>query len=135
MSRVVDIAQAVVDLLNAASLGVIAVRSYKPQYELAEMDEPHITVVPKSIASERLDRSSFAHSVAVDIAIQQRAMTDDEIDALMDFPESLADLLWANAIDGAILLGVQNEVPVSPEELAERHLFVSLLTATYQVIS
>ncbi|MFN9292695.1 MAG: hypothetical protein ACK6EB_31860, partial [Planctomyces sp.] len=74
MSVVVSTAEAVVASLNAAtfSLPFTAVRSYLPQYKLAEMQTLRVTVVPRSAVLSSADRTRIQTDLAIDIAVQRK---------------------------------------------------------------
>ncbi|HUU08908.1 MAG TPA: hypothetical protein VM431_00030, partial [Phycisphaerae bacterium] len=79
MALITDIADAVVAELNGHTFSrpFTAARFYRPVFDLAEMSALHVSVVPKGLAIERLDRSRNQHDVQVDIAVQQKLGSAD----------------------------------------------------------
>lgn len=66
MATIIEIADAVVAELNGASFSqpVTAARHYQPTFDLQDMTELHVSVVPRSLASmaktTELDKSIMA---------------------------------------------------------------------------
>ena len=141
MAVVTDIADAVVQELNAGTFStpLEAKRHYRPIFDLAEMQDLHVTVVPKGLAVERLDRSRNQHDVAIDIAVQKKCQTADnaELDPLMALVEEIADffrLRRLTACPGAVWIRTENVPIYAPEHLDELRQFTSVLTLTFRVV-
>lgn len=145
MALIVDIADAVVAELNdtAFSLPFTAVRAYRPVYELPEMSELHVTVVPRGVVISRSDRASHQQDYRVDVAVQKRlgAVEAVAMDPLMDLVEELCDHfkgLVLAAPDGlpayrqASCVGIENEPVYAPEHLEEMRQFTSVITVTFR---
>ena len=73
MPVITDIADAVVAALNEANFGqrLEAKRHYVPNFELPEMKQLHVTVVPKGVTTAALGRTNNQHDYAVDIGVQK----------------------------------------------------------------
>jgi len=141
MSLVSDIAKAVKDELDAHDFSVEfeAVRAYLPLFDLAEMEDLHVTVVPKGLAVEGGSRKASQHDVQVDVAVQKKLESEDnsEIDALMALVEEISDFLRFRRLEGfpgAAWLKVENAPVYSQEHLCEMRQFTSVLTVTYRVM-
>ena len=72
------------------SLGRVDMRRVYGEYHgmerfQAEMQELHVTVVPRQVDSEVLDRGRDAHDVKVDVAVQKKvgSIANEEIDPLL----------------------------------------------------
>ena len=141
MAVVTDIADAVVQELNAGTFStpLEAKRHYRPIFDLAEMQDLHVTAVPKGLTIERLDRSRNQHDVQVDIAVQKKCQTADnaELDPLMALVEEIADffrLRRLTACPGAVWIRTENVPIYAPEHLDELRQFTSVLTLTFRVV-
>ena len=140
MALITDIADAVVAELNGHTFSrpFTAVRYYRPVFDLAEMQSLHVSVVPKGLAIERLDRSRNQHDLQVDIAVQQKLQSADnaEIDALVALVEEIADFFRLRrlaACPAAVWVQTANLPIYSPEHLEELRQFTSVLTLTFRV--
>jgi hypothetical protein len=140
VSVILDIADAVVASLNAGSFALEfeAERKYQPVFELQDMQTLHVSVVPKSLAITTAARDSGFFDVAIDIGVQKKVNPDqpDELDALMNLVEQIADHLRMKRLDdapNAAWLSVANEPVFSPEHLEQWRQFTSVLTVTYRV--
>ena len=138
MSTIVDIADALTAELNAHAFGqtFTAVRRYRPVYELAEMADLHVTVVPKGVALERADRSREQVDVRIDVAVQKKVAGEAEIDGLMALVEEIAAFARDLRLEecAAVWLRTENEPVYAPEHLAELGVFTSVLTLTFRVV-
>ena len=140
MPVVVDVADAVVTALNAGSFSqpFTAERAYLPCYELDDIKQLRVTVVPKAIEIQVKDRGTTQDDVAVDIAVQQKlsAADNSEIDGLLTLVQEIADHLRFGqfAAIGAVWVGTRNEPVFAQEHIDQFRVFTSLLTLTYRVI-
>ena len=81
MALVIDIADAVVAELNAAPAGTFdpvftAVRRVLPEFDLAELAELKVTVVPKAVEITGATRSVGQFDFQVDIGVQKKLGKD-----------------------------------------------------------
>jgi hypothetical protein len=141
MSLVADIAEAVKDELNGHEFGMEfeATRGYLPLFDLAEMKDLHVTVVPKGMTMEMARRDAARHDVQLDVAVQKKldAADNSEIDALMALVEEISDFLRFRRLEGlpgAAWLKVENAPVYSQEHLSEMRQITSVLTVTYRVM-
>jgi len=143
MSLLADTAAAVAACLNGQEFGqaLAARRGYRPEFELREMDRLHVTVVPGNMEEEPFDRATMLFRPRVDVAVQKRIDPGDVegIDRLMDLVERIAAALRGGTLTlagGATArwAGAEWSTPYAPEELKARHLFVAVLTLTYEVV-
>lgn len=148
MSLVISVANAIVEVLNAASAGTFtqgfaAERQYKPEYDLAQLKTLRVTVVPKKVEIASLGRNVNQHDVSVDVAIQKKVASAgvEELDPLMALVEQIADYLRLKRLvlgkDGgegsAIWVKTENSPIYSPEHLEQKQVFTSVLTVTFRV--
>ncbi len=139
MATIIDIADSVVAELNAATFSqpVSAVRHYAPQFDATEMTTLHVTVVPKGLSSQMLDRSRDTFEYLVDVAVQQKVdQANPPLDELMTLVEEIANHFRARALasfPNARCIEVKNEPVYSPEHLTEFGQFTSVLTLKFRV--
>ena len=139
MAVVIDIAEAVTETLKAGtfSLPFEPQRLYRPDFELAEMKELHVSVVPRGLEMSAADRALTQDDVRIDVAIQKKLESADnaELDALTALVEEIADFLREKRqLGGAVWLRTENEPVYSVEHLGELRQFTSVLTVTYRVM-
>jgi len=146
MSLVIDIADAVTAELNAAPEGTFiptftAMRKVLPVFELAELTDLKVTVVPKRMAITGGTRSACQYEIAVDIGIQRKLITDMEADvaALGTLVDQIIDYLRQRPLSalpgaGVSWLSTVNEPVYAPEHLLEQRVFTSVLTVTYRAM-
>ena len=139
MAVIIDIADAVVATLNAGtfSQAFTAERHYLPRFELPDMTMLRVSVVPKGIASQTLDRKRDQNDYRIDVAVQHKTGTDlVTFDALMNLVEEIGDYLQGTPLVGypqARCFDMVNEPIYAPEHLEEFRQFTSLMTFTYRV--
>ncbi len=145
MSNIMNIADAVVAELNAApeetfSKSFTAVRKVIPAYELSELSELKVTVVPKAIEIASSTRGGAQHDFSVDIGIQQKISkdVDGDVESLMGLVDKIAAYLTKRKladISWAAWVSIKNDPPYVPEHLLEKRTFTSVLTITYRGFS
>jgi hypothetical protein len=123
--------------LGAYTIPIQAVRYYQPKFNLSEMSELKVSVVPKSISDKPLTRSLNTYDCKVDIGIQQRCeITHPMLDALTNLVYEIAHRLRTvplSTLPDARFVGLDNEPVFAPEHLDELRQFTSVLTATYRL--
>ena len=134
---ITDLAQAVADALNAGtfSMEFTAERVALPDFELADMKDLHVTVVPREVESALLDRARDSHDVKVDVAVQKKlaSMTNEEIDPLMVLVQEILGHMNRRNLGDAVWRRTENKPVYSPEHLREMRQFTSVLTLTYRI--
>jgi hypothetical protein len=140
MAVISDIAEAVTQELNGAtfSQAFTAQRAYLPIFELPEMQDLHVTVVPKSVSILPGGRSHNQHDYAIDVAVQKKLNATDntEIDPLLSLVDEIADHFRLKRLDsypGAVWVKTDNEPVYDPEHLDRLRQFTSVLTLTFRV--
>jgi len=142
MSVMTDVADAIVAELNAASLSqpIAALRTYLPQFKLTEMQNLHVTVVPKGVVLASPDRCRSQADYSVDVAVQKKFSTgtNAELDLLIDLvQEIIVFFRHKQRLDSfPNAMWLKSEVPVlyAPEHMEQLRQFTSVLTLTYRVI-
>ncbi len=141
MPLITEIADAVAATLNAATLSqpVTAERHYQPIFDLPEMMALHVSVVARGVVINQLSRSSSAHDVQIDVAVQKKFDAGDstELDPLMQLVEEIADLFRFKPLadyPAAMWLKTENVPIYSIEHMDQLRQFTSVLTITFRVI-
>jgi hypothetical protein len=138
-ATIVAIADAVVAELNGTTFSqpLTAERHYQPVFELSEMTELKVSVVPRSVASKALDRNRDSFDYLIDVAVQHKTEpTQGNLDALMELVEEIADHFRTQPLAGypeAHCIEVTNEPIYAMEHLDEFRQFTSVITLTYRV--
>ena len=139
MAVINQIAAAVVSELNATefSMAFTANREFLPRFDLAEMKELHVTVVPKGVTVLTGSRAHAQHDYEIDVAVQQKATSDDEIDKLMGLVDEIADHFRQKRLAGfasAAWVRTENEPLYAQEHLEQLGQFTSVVTFTFRMM-
>jgi hypothetical protein len=140
-ATVIQIAESVVAEINAGDFSkknLSAQRLYVPNFDLEDMKELRVTVVPREVEYLPLDRATNKFHATIDVAIQKKFSKGDakEIDPLIFFVEELADyfrLKRLNSYVAARCIKVENAVLYSTEHWTQFNQFTSLLTLTFEL--
>jgi hypothetical protein len=139
MSVSIDIADAVVAELNAASLSqsFTATREYVPSFVPSEQSGTVIYVIPGEIAQIRESRDSYQEEVAIGIGIYKTVSVVDKstVDAMVTFTEQVADLFRLSGLQGyagATVVEVKNSL-YEPSALDQHKTYASLITLVYRL--
>lgn len=138
MSTIIDVADALVTHLNAGEFSpeFTAERKYQPVYDLPELADLKVSVVPKTVTIETATRQDSYYDCTVDIGIQKKVSDTAETDALMDLVEQLTDHLRfqrLSELPQAAWLRIENDPVFAPEHLDQQRVFTTVLTITYRV--
>lgn len=141
MSLIIDIAEAVKTALNAHDFSeeFTAERHYQPVFDLAEMKDLHVSVVPNGMTTATLGRGRAQFDCRIDVAVQKKLKDCDnaEIDPLMALVDEIAEHFRAKRLDGlseAAWIKTENTALYAQEHLNEMRQFTSVLTLTFRVI-
>lgn len=140
MSTVIDIADAVVGAIQTGSYGepIAVERKYRPAFELTELTQVQVTVVPRSMTITTATRDSSYFDCAIDVGVQKKVNADEveDLDLLMALVEQIADQLRMKRLDDApeaACVSIENEPVFASEHLDQQRVFTSVLTVTYRV--
>ena len=144
MSLATDIADAVATELGAAPPGTFsqpfaAERNVLPEFDLEDLADLKVTVVPKSVEITGSTRAASQYDIAVDIGVQKKLDSDldGEVAALGTLVDEMADYLRGRTLDQApfaVWVRIGNDPVYAPEHLAQRRVFTSVLTVTYRAM-
>jgi hypothetical protein len=138
MHATVQVAQAVTDALDGQTFSqeFTAQRMALPLFTLEEMQTLHVTVVPREVASNVLDRSRDENEIKVDVAVQKKVASAaiEEVDPLLSLVQEISDFLNRRSMGDAGWVKTENKPVYAPEHLREKQQFTSVLTLTYRVV-
>jgi hypothetical protein len=150
LANPVDLAERVKELLNVSSgqpfpdVGtlptIVATRTYMPRFELKQLADFTVTVVPRVDDLERGAKGSFwTHELSLDVGLQKLldpALEEvAQIDGLLLDTETILRFLQARAILRAYVAAVAWD-PLYDEDSLEQHgCFTSVLRMTYRFSS
>ena len=142
-ARIADIAGAVVTALNGHTFSqtFTAARAYLPVFDLKDMEDLRVTVVPRGVEMSTAGRGLAASDVQIDVAVQKKLSADTggdnaEIDALMGLVQEIAEFIRSTGRFGDGSWVRTENVPIySPEHLGELRQFTSVLTLTLKVMT
>jgi len=140
MALIADIAEAVVTALNGHTFSrpFTAQRSYRPVFDLKDMTDLHVTVVPKGVELTTAGRGLAQSDVQVDIGVQKKLAGGDnaEIDSLVDLVQEIAEFVRATGrFADAAWVKTENTPIYSQEHLGELRQFTSVLTLTLRAMT
>jgi len=140
MALISDIAEAVVAALNGQTFSqpFTAERAYRAAFDLQEMKDLHVTVVPKGLELITAGRGVAQSDVQIDIGVQKKLATGDdaEIDELMGLVQEIVEFVRATRQFGdAVWVKTENTPIYSQEHLGELRQFTSVLTLTLRVMT
>lgn len=141
MAHVIDIADAIATelLTGTFSMEFTPVRRVLPKFDLKDLDNLLVTVVPAAVDILAASRIASQYDVSVDIGIQKRisrASMDADVLALCDLVDEIGDFLKMRALADAPTAhwrNMKNEPIYSVEHLLENRTFTSVLSLTYVV--
>jgi hypothetical protein len=142
MSTIADIAAAVVTELNGHAFGqpFTAQRLYLPVFDLADMTDLHVTVVPKGVSVEPFGRAACQYDYSLDVGVQKKLSSGDaaEIDPLLALVEEIGQFFRNRrlaAYPAAIWARTEYAHLYAQEHMAQLRQFTSVITLTFRVIA
>ncbi len=141
MALVTDIADAVVAELagGAFSQSFTPQRRVLPEYELADLKDLRVTVVPAAVEISGASRALSQHDVRIDVGIQKKLgkNLDTEVASLCGLVDEITEFLKRRPLQAApwaAWVRTANEPVYAADHLAEQRAFTSVLTLTYRVM-
>ncbi len=138
MPLLIDISNAVAAELNNAELSqdFIAEVNLKPEFELKDLKELKITVVPKSLKFSGATRQESGKEVQIDIGVQKKTADPEQLAALLQLVEEIAGIFDRKRLaeyQKAVCIGTENEPVYDPEHLRQYRQFTSVVTLKFRV--
>jgi hypothetical protein len=141
VSEIADIADAVVTELNEGEFSqeFTAARSYLPSFDLKDMKDLHVSVVPKGVAVQPAGRAACQYDYSIDVGVQKKLSAADasEIDPLTALVEEIAGFFRLRRLAGypaAIWARTEHPHLYAPEHLEQLRQFTSVITMTFRVV-
>ncbi len=141
MAVITDVADALVAELNAASLSLplTAARHYVPSFELQDMKDLHVSVVPRGVVILPGGRGHNHHDYSIDVAVQKKVDAEEgtEIDELLDLVDEIADHFRFRRLDSypaAHWIKTEHAPIYAQDHWDELRQFTSVLTLTFRVV-
>ena len=111
---------------------------YVPNFDLEDMKELRVSVVPRDVELLPHDRAHNKYHCRVDVAVQKKFSkgTNEEIDPLVDLVEKIADEFRLKRLDSfqaARCVKAEHAVLYSAEHWEQLRQFTSLLTLTFEL--
>lgn len=132
------IANAMVDAITEAALlqTVTAARRYVVDFDLKEMTTARVSMVPSAVREAMQSRGTDVIEIDIDVAVQKRAITSEECDALMALTDQIVALFRFVDIgdDTAKNTAVDRRFIYDQEGLQDKRLFTSIATMTFKLI-
>jgi hypothetical protein len=139
MPSLIDIANAVAAELNNAdslSMEFTAEVNLKPEFELKDLKELKVTVVPKSLKFSGATRQESAKEVQIDVGVQKKTADPEQLAALLQLVEEIAGIFDHKRLPEypkAVCVGIENEPVYDPEHLRQYRQFTSVVTLKFRV--
>jgi hypothetical protein len=107
-----------------------------PNFESAELQTLHVTVVPRTIEIERVTRNASKYIVGIDIGIQQRieGTAEESVAVLGVLVDEILLFLKDTQLSDfppAQFFQITNDPIYSPEHLQQKRIFTSVLNVKY----
>lgn len=140
MNHLSAIAASVTDALNAADLSipVVAKRSFKPAFDLQDLTDLRVTVVPQTVVPSTASRSAQQDDVTIDIGVQKRVDPNDldAMDALLSLVTEIDRHLRRKpmAADGTKAAWIKSESQLVQKHLVSHRSFTAVVRLTYRTI-
>jgi hypothetical protein len=144
---VLQIADAVVQELAQAPAGTFVLpftpqRRVLPVFDLEQLKDLHVTVVPRAVEISAATRSLSQHDVQVDVGVQARIPVgqkdlDAELSPLLGLVEQISTWLRRRPLTNlpwAAWTSTANDPIYAPEHLNDQRVFTSVLTLTYRLL-
>lgn len=127
------------DILNLAHAVAEDLREYKaellyfPEFELRDLDDLRIVVVPAGTQYKTLSRAAHEELPKVQIGILKRCR-EDALDEMLCFAEKLGLGFLNRKLAGGTCVSVIYNPIYSPEHLRERGQFTSVIELVFKVL-
>jgi hypothetical protein len=137
MLDIITLADAVAAEINTGSFSVpvTAQRLLLPEFELGDLTQLKVTVVPQSVETAALTRQMMIYEVAIDVGIQKKLSgeVDTELPGLLSLVEQINVFLRKRSITGAVWTRSSINPIYARDHLAQSRVFTSVITITYKI--
>ena len=129
MADVVRLANAVASRLGEYNAEVL----FFPTFDLRELEEMRVVVVPVAVEYKNLSRSSHEELLKVQVGVLKRGCEDD-LPTMLQFIERLGLGFLNTHLAEAVCVCVAYNPIYFPEHLRERGQFTSVIELTFKAI-
>jgi hypothetical protein len=142
MSTAREIADALADSLDAYTFALTPMvqRRNWPTYDIEDMANPVVAVMPGAIETTRSDRNNWQYDYAVIVFVGRHAPTEQLADDTLALAEEMVDAIrqhdWDEVVSWptGVTSPMEVEVTLNPDEgLQERNVWRAVITATYRI--
>lgn len=111
-----------------------------PSYDIEDMADPVVAVLPATIETTRADRVHWQYDYGITVFIGRHAPTEALADETMDLCEEMVDAIrqhdWDEGVQWptGVTSPMEVELTLNPDEgLQDRNVWRAVITATYRV--
>ena len=127
-------------ILALSSQALIAERKVLPVFEIKDLAELKVTVVPKSLELEPITRGATQRQFQIDIGVQKKITGDADTQAtdLIMLVDEMVSYLQKRSLDtkpAAVWVKSTNEPVYDRVHLSQERVFTSLITVSYRIVS
>jgi hypothetical protein len=139
----VNLADAVVAQLSGlhTSPEISPQRRFRAEFDLAELSQLRVTVVPVGVTRSGGTRSGATREIRIDVAFQQRLASDQgladlRIRELLGLIEDMASQVHRSRIDdpAAVCTEAELDPTFAQEHLREHHVFTGVIRLTHRIL-
>jgi len=136
-ARIADIADLLVTRISGIGFPEPAAieRRHRPIYDLADVTDLTITVIPRAEAIRADTRGTQAVTYTIDIGVQKKIDTASvsAVDDLLAITEQIKDELRGKALAAGVgWVGIENSPLWLPQHLDQYRQFTSVISVTYE---
>ena len=140
---IIQIADAVVVELNGGTFSapINPMRMILPNFDLKELADLKVTIVPKSVDSSLLTRASDQDDFVIDIGVQKKLTENFEAEtvSLISFVTEIKDFLRKKNLQigskFAMWINTKIDPIYSREHIAGDNVFTSIISVTYRAMN
>lgn len=140
MAIITAIANAVAAKMNATEFSqeFEAEVVFRPIFDLKNLRDLKVSVVPRAVSIERASRQASSRLVQIDIGVQRKLGEDGDIEALLELVEEITQCFGIGKrlpeYPEALCVKIENEPVYAPEHIDQYRQFTSVITLTFEVI-
>ncbi len=142
----IDVAEAVKTALAGGTFSeaFTPTRTYQPIFDLDDLADLAVTVVPAEYTEQQVARGNWQHDAQVDVAVQKKltgtdADRDTATDGLMTLAGEIARFFRSASLtlaggQRAVFVGLENKNPLwAQEHLIDKGLLTAVVTVSFRV--
>lgn len=130
MASIIDIANAVKERLSEYGAQLV----FCPEFELGELDQMKVCVVPLSIECKTLTRAVREKVTKIQVGFLKRG-SEDDLEELLQTVESIGSSFLGKRFIDVTCVGVSYNPIYSPEHLRENGQFTSVIELSFKTMN